>query len=130
MSKAQKIGGGLLLTIAGLFLLSILLPTAPEKLEYALPAAGVGILLLWVGGILMGIGQPVMTPDPAVSPRWDLVTVDIDGTLTTIHGWKVLAAAFGRRADFDQTQRRFFAHEIGEDEHLADMLAVAQGRTA
>ena len=57
MSKAQKIGGGLLLTIAGLFLLSILLPTAPEKLEYALPAAGVGILLLWVGGILMGIGS-------------------------------------------------------------------------
>jgi hypothetical protein len=57
LTKSQKIGSGLLLTVAGLFLLSSLLPTAPEKLGYALPVAGVGILALWVGGILMGIGS-------------------------------------------------------------------------
>lgn len=57
MSKAQKIGVGLLLTLAGLFLLSALLPTAPEKLAYALPVVAVGILALWGGGILMGIGS-------------------------------------------------------------------------
>jgi uncharacterized membrane protein YedE/YeeE len=57
LSKAQKIGGGLLLTLAGLFLLSALFPTAPEKLAYVLPVAAVGILALWTGGILMGIGS-------------------------------------------------------------------------
>jgi len=57
LTKSQKIGGGLLLTILGLFLLSALLPTAPDKLGYALTVAGVGIVALWVGGILMGIGS-------------------------------------------------------------------------
>jgi hypothetical protein len=57
LTKSQKIGGGLLLTIAGLFLLSILLPTAPGQLVWALPVAGAGVLALWVGGILMGIGS-------------------------------------------------------------------------
>lgn len=57
LSKSQKIGGGLLLTIVGLFLLSALLPTAPEKLGFALVAVGAGILAVWVGGILMGIGS-------------------------------------------------------------------------
>jgi hypothetical protein len=57
LTKSQKIGGGLLLTIVGLFLLSTLLPTAPGKLAYVLPVAGAGILVLWAGGILMGIGS-------------------------------------------------------------------------
>jgi hypothetical protein len=57
LTRAQKIGGGLLLTLVGVFLLSALFPTAPEKLAYALPVAAVGILALWVGGILMGIGS-------------------------------------------------------------------------
>jgi len=57
MTKAQRIGVGLLLTLAGLLLLSALFPTAPEKLDYALPVAAAGILALWVGGILMGIGS-------------------------------------------------------------------------
>jgi hypothetical protein len=57
LSKSQKIGGGLLLTIVGLFLFSALLPTAPEKLAYAIPVAAAGILALWIGGILMGIGS-------------------------------------------------------------------------
>ena len=57
LSRSQKIGGGLLLSIAGIFLVSVLLPTAPEKLAYALPVAGAGIVLVWVGGIAMGIGS-------------------------------------------------------------------------
>ncbi|MGI0155549.1 MAG: hypothetical protein ACREDE_05385 [Thermoplasmata archaeon] len=47
----------MLLTLVGLFLLSALLPTAPGKLAFALPAAGAGIVAVWVGGILMGIGS-------------------------------------------------------------------------
>jgi len=60
---------------------------------------------------------------------WPLITVDIDGTLTTVHGWKAIADAFGRTAEFDRTQRRFLAHEIGEDEHLEEMLRLAAGRS-
>ncbi len=56
-TKYRKIGLGLLLTIVGLFLLAALFPTAPERLGYVLPVAGVGILVLWVGGILMGVGS-------------------------------------------------------------------------
>jgi phosphoserine phosphatase len=65
---------------------------------------------------------------PASPPPWPLVTVDIDGTLTTVHGWQVIADALGRRDEFDATQRRFFAKEVGEDEHLAAMLRIARGR--
>ncbi|HTZ61701.1 MAG TPA: hypothetical protein VMC82_03550 [Thermoplasmata archaeon] len=57
LTKSQKIGLGLLLTLGGLALLSALLPTAPERLGYVLPVVAAGILLLWVGGILMGIGS-------------------------------------------------------------------------
>jgi len=57
LSKATKIGVGLLLTFLGLFLLSILLPTAPGKFSTILPVAGAGMLLLWMGGIWMGVGS-------------------------------------------------------------------------
>jgi hypothetical protein len=57
LSKATKIGLGLLLTFVGLFLLSILLPTAPGKFSTILPVAGLGMLLLWLGGIWMGVGS-------------------------------------------------------------------------
>jgi phosphoserine phosphatase len=60
---------------------------------------------------------------------WRLVTVDIDGTLTTSHGWREMAAAFDRLPEYDESNRRFFAHEIGEDEHLADLLDVTTGRS-
>jgi phosphoserine phosphatase len=60
---------------------------------------------------------------------WRLVTVDIDGTLTRGHGWKDIAVAFDRLDAFDRTNRRFFAHEIGEDAHLADLLDIATGHT-
>jgi hypothetical protein len=55
--RSPKIGIGLLLTIVGLFLLSALLPSAPGKIGFALAVAAAGILSLWVGGILMGIGS-------------------------------------------------------------------------
>ncbi|MCI4339172.1 MAG: haloacid dehalogenase-like hydrolase [Thermoplasmata archaeon] len=70
-----------------------------------------------------------MSSHPLAAPTWPLITVDIDGTLTTVHGWKVIADALGRRAEFERTQRRFFAKEIGEDEHLQNMLSLAEGRT-
>jgi hypothetical protein len=57
LSKSTKVGLGLLLTFVGLFLLSILLPTAPGKFSTVLPVAGAGMLLLWLGGIWMGVGS-------------------------------------------------------------------------
>jgi hypothetical protein len=56
-SKATRIGLGLLFTLVGLFLLSVLLPTAPGAFSRLLPIAAAGIATLWVGGILMGIGS-------------------------------------------------------------------------
>lgn len=60
---------------------------------------------------------------------WRLVTVDIDGTLTRVHGWWEIARAFGREAAYERSTRRFRAREIGEDEHLANLLALAEGHT-
>jgi len=60
---------------------------------------------------------------------WRLVTIDIDGTLTRKHGWREIAIAFRRLREFDATNRRFFAREIGEDVHLADLLEIATGHT-
>ena len=56
-----------------------------------------------------------------------LVTVDIDGTLTRIHGWRAISSAFGREGEFDATNRRFFGHEISEDEHLRNLVGLAVG---
>ncbi|HTS33032.1 MAG TPA: hypothetical protein VMI55_03730 [Thermoplasmata archaeon] len=57
LSRSAKVGLGLLFTFLGLFLLSLLLPTAPGRFGVILPVAGAGMLLLWVGGILMGSGS-------------------------------------------------------------------------
>ena len=59
---------------------------------------------------------------------WRLVTVDIDGTLTREHGWHRIAERFGRVPEYERSNRRFFAHEIGEDAHLADLLELAAGQ--
>jgi phosphoserine phosphatase len=61
-------------------------------------------------------------------PTWALVSVDIDGTLTRVHGWAAIADALGKRSDFDRTQRRFAAGEITEDAHLRNLLRIAAGR--
>ena len=70
-----------------------------------------------------------MSPAPGAAPRFRLVTFDLDGTLTTVHGWRVIAAAVGREQEYERSQRRFFAREIGEDEHLKNLLDLAVGRT-
>lgn len=57
LSKRQRIGLGLLLTLVGLFLLADVLPSAPGPLAHVLPVVAVGIVVLWIGGILMGIGS-------------------------------------------------------------------------
>jgi hypothetical protein len=43
--------------LIGLFLLSALLPTHPNQFLRLLPVAAAGLAVLWVGGILMGIGS-------------------------------------------------------------------------
>jgi phosphoserine phosphatase len=58
---------------------------------------------------------------------WKLVTIDIDGTLTLVHGWRFLAERLGRLPDYERTNRRFYLREIGEDEHLRDLLKLAVG---
>jgi hypothetical protein len=57
LSRAAKIGLGLLLTLVGLFLLVVLFPTDPKSFTTVLPVAAAGVVALWVGGILMGIGS-------------------------------------------------------------------------
>jgi hypothetical protein len=57
LSKQGYIGLGLLLTLVGLFLVVLLFPTSPGALSWVLPVAAVGLVALWVGGILMGIGS-------------------------------------------------------------------------
>jgi HAD superfamily phosphoserine phosphatase-like hydrolase len=68
-----------------------------------------------------------MTDRPAPPRRFSLVTFDLDGTLTAVHGWKVIAEATGRSAEFKATNRRFFAGEISEDVHLKNLLDLALG---
>ena len=57
LSKPAKIGLGLVLTLVGLFLVAILFPTSPSDVSTLLPVAAVGILAVWVGGILLGQGS-------------------------------------------------------------------------
>jgi hypothetical protein len=57
LSKQGYIAIGLILTLVGLFLLVLLFPTDPGALRLVLPVAAVGLVALWVGGILMGIGS-------------------------------------------------------------------------
>jgi HAD superfamily phosphoserine phosphatase-like hydrolase len=61
--------------------------------------------------------------------RWKLITFDVDGTLTTVHGWEFLAGKVGRAAEYRRSNQRFRAREVGEDEHLADLLRLADGLT-
>jgi phosphoserine phosphatase len=58
-----------------------------------------------------------------------LITVDIDGTLTLVHGWLRIAERFGREAEYRDSNKRFQSEEVGEDAHLAALLALARGHT-
>jgi phosphoserine phosphatase len=61
--------------------------------------------------------------------RCRLLTVDIDGTLTLVHGWRLIARAFDRLPDLETSDRRLRAGEIDEDQHLTDFLRVVEGRS-
>ena len=54
LSRGEMVGVGLLLTLVGLFVLGGSLPTDPGSLERAAAITGVGIVAVWVGGILLG----------------------------------------------------------------------------
>jgi phosphoserine phosphatase len=61
--------------------------------------------------------------------RFRLVTFDLDGTLTSVHGWREIARSLGRERELAESDRRFFAREIGEDAHLKNLLDLAVGCT-
>jgi len=54
LSPGAMIALGLLLTLVGLFVLGGTVPSAPGTLERAVAVTGVGVLAVWVGGILLG----------------------------------------------------------------------------
>jgi phosphoserine phosphatase len=60
---------------------------------------------------------------------WRLVTFDIDGTLTLVHGWQVLAERFGRRPEYERAMARVRSGEAGEDETISALLRIAEGHT-
>jgi phosphoserine phosphatase len=66
-------------------------------------------------------------PSRRPSDRWRLVTIDIDGTLTKVHGWRFLAEQRGRGAAWQESTARYLRRETNEDEHLRDLLGLAEG---
>ncbi len=63
------------------------------------------------------------------APPFGLVTVDIDGTLTTVHGWLALARRFGREDEYRTLMGRIRHGLAGEDETLRGLLRIAEGRS-
>ena len=49
---------GLLLSLAGLFLSTLLLPVGSAEIDRVLPVIAAGLATLWIGGILLGLGSP------------------------------------------------------------------------
>jgi phosphoserine phosphatase len=60
---------------------------------------------------------------------WRLVTVDIDGTLTLVHGWRVISERFGRVERYERAMARIRAQEAGEDETITELVSIAEGHT-
>jgi phosphoserine phosphatase len=60
---------------------------------------------------------------------WRLVTVDIDGTLTLVHGWRVIAERFGRVERYERTMARIRARAATEDETITELVSLAEGHT-
>ncbi len=63
------------------------------------------------------------------APPFRLVTVDIDGTLTTLHGWLALARRFGREAEYRSLMGRIRHGLAGEDETLVGLLRLVEGES-
>ncbi|MGI0053959.1 MAG: hypothetical protein ACREC5_05725 [Thermoplasmata archaeon] len=63
--RQKYVLAGLFLTLIGLALVGLALPTAPGALARALPDAAAGLLGLWIGGILLGnVLRPVWKARP------------------------------------------------------------------
>jgi hypothetical protein len=45
-----------MLTLIGLFVLGGTLPSQPGTLERAVAVTGLGVVALWLGGLLLGLG--------------------------------------------------------------------------
>ena len=58
---------------------------------------------------------------------FDLVLIDIDGTMTRESGWKFFARQLGRSSDYDATNEAFLAGKETEDEHLRGLLELVEG---
>lgn len=66
-------------------------------------------------------------PERMPETPFRLVTFDIDGTLTEVHGWLPVAAARHRTADYRRTNRRLLAGEESENTHLRRLFELAEG---
>jgi phosphoserine phosphatase len=60
-------------------------------------------------------------------PPWKLITVDLDGTLTLGHGWAFIASELGRQKEYQVINEAYLAGNVGESEHLQELLALARG---
>ena len=58
---------------------------------------------------------------------WKLVTIDIDGTLTRVHGWRFLARTRGLEDQWRRSTAAYLRRERSEDAHLRDLLDLAEG---
>ncbi|MCI4318543.1 MAG: haloacid dehalogenase-like hydrolase [Thermoplasmata archaeon] len=58
---------------------------------------------------------------------WRLVTIDIDGTLTKVHGWRFLAEERGMGEAWRESTALYLRRETSENEHLRDLLRLAEG---
>lgn len=58
---------------------------------------------------------------------WRLVTLDLDGTLTRVHGWRFLAEQLGRSSEYEASEAGFRSGALDEDRHLANLLRIARG---
>lgn len=58
---------------------------------------------------------------------WRLITFDIDGTLTRVHGWRYIAERRGLAEEWRRSTARYLLHESTEDEHLRELLALGVG---
>ena len=60
---------------------------------------------------------------------WRLVTVNIDGTLTSEHGWRPIAAARGCLRAYTAYRKALLAGREDENSHLRHLFAFAVGLT-
>ncbi|HZY70450.1 MAG TPA: haloacid dehalogenase-like hydrolase [Thermoplasmata archaeon] len=58
---------------------------------------------------------------------WRLVTFDIDGTLTLVHGWKYIADRRGLAEQWRRSTSRYLRKESTENEHLKELLGLGAG---